>query len=101
MRQHAVTDHADALAKGGRDCVKDVHGWHKPLGESLIAAPRLIEFVGFSLKHGEDSVRRITTFNLLCKWVGGKIVSGLLVLFEGLIEDRWIIWSSGRYLDVG
>jgi hypothetical protein len=102
MQQHDGTDRANALAKGGRECVKDVHGWRKPLGESLIVALRLFEFVGFPLKHSEDGVRRITAFNLLCEWVGGKIVSGLLlVLFEGLIEDRWIIWSSGRYLDVG
>jgi hypothetical protein len=102
MRQHAWTHRTNALAEGGGQRADDIHGWLKPLDESLIAALRLIELVGFLLKYGEYSLRRITGFYLLCEWVGGKILSGLLVvLFEGLIEDWLKIWSGRRYLDVG
>ncbi len=102
MRQHAGTHRANTLAKGGRERVEDIYCGVKPLGESLIAALRLIEFVGFPLKYGEDGFRRMAGFNLLGEWVGGKFFSGLLlVLFQGLVEDWLEIWSGGGYLDVG
>jgi hypothetical protein len=103
MRQRAGTDRTNTHANGGRECIEDIHGWRKPLGEPLIAVLRLIEFVGFPLKYCKNSFRSIAAFNLLCEWVCGKIFSGfLLVLFQGFIED-WLKFWSGRsyYLDVG
>src|SRR6266702_508458 len=101
-RQQAGTYRANTLAKGDRECVEDIYCGVKPPGESLIAALRLIEFVGFPLKYGEDSSRRMAVFNLLCEWVGGKFFSGLLlVLFQGLIEDGLKNWSGGGCLEVG
>lgn len=95
------TYRTNALAEGGRQRVDDIHGWLKTLSESLIAALRLTEFVGFPLKYGENSLRRITAFYLLCEWVGGKIFSGLLlILFESLFEDWLETWCGRRCLDV-
>ena len=88
MQHHAGTDRANTRAKGGRECVKDIHSWREPLRESLVAALRLIELAGFPLKYGEDSFWSIAASNLLCEWVGGEFFSSLLlVLFQGLIED--------------
>ena len=88
-RLAAVTRQADALAKCGRQCVKDIHGWIEPLSESLIAAPRLIEFVGFPFKYGEDGFGRIAGFDLSSERVGGQVFASLLlILFQGLFEDR-------------
>ena len=88
MRQQAGTHGADALSKGGRESVEDIHSWGKPLCESLVAALRLIEFVGFPFEYGEDSFRRIAAFYLLCEGVGSEFLSGLLLVFlQGPIED--------------
>ena len=95
MGQVGGTHGANAFAEGGRESVEYIDGWCEPLGESFIAALRLIEFVGFPLERSENSFRRITGFYLLCKRVGSKILSGLpLVLTEGLIEDWLKIWSG-------
>ena len=102
IRQPVETHGANALTEGRRECVEDAHGWGKPLGESFIAALRLIQFVGFLLNYGEDSIRRATAFDLVCEWMGSKFFSGLpLVLLQGLIEDRLKIWSSGGHLLTG
>jgi len=91
----AVAHQASALAKCGRERVEDVHGWIEPLCESLVAAPRLIQFIGFPFKSGEDSLRRIAAFDLSSEWVGSKVFAGLLlVLFQGLFED-WLKIRSG------
>ena len=83
-----MTHRSNALTKGGRESVEDIHSWREPLGESLIAASSLIEVVGLPFKYGEDSTRRNTAFNLLCEWVGRNILPGLpLVLSDGFIED--------------
>ena len=97
MPQHVGTHRANALTDGGRESVEDVHGRCKPLCESFVAALRSIQIVGFPLEYGEDSIRRATVFDLVRERVGSKILSGLLlVLLQGLIEDRLKIWSSGR-----
>ena len=93
--KHMGTHRANALTESGRESVEDVHSWRKPLGESLIAALRLIQLVGLPLKYGEDSIRRAAAFDLLREWVGGKFFSGLpLVLLQSFIEDQLEIWSS-------
>ncbi|KAI9430458.1 hypothetical protein H4582DRAFT_2063799 [Lactarius indigo] len=74
---------------GSRERIEDIHGWCKPLDESLIAALRLIEFVGFPLKHAEDSFRKESQFAI-------SSASG----WVGLIEDRSEIWSEG-HLETG
>src|SRR6266702_8107551 len=94
-RQQDGTYRANTLAKGDRECVEDIYCGVKPPGESLIAALRLIEFVGFPLKYGEDSFRRITAFDLLRERVGRKFFLGLLlVLFQGPIKDWLKIWNG-------
>ena len=90
VRKHTGTHCANTLTEGGGECVEDVDGRRKPLGESFIAALRLIEFVGFPSKYGEDSIRRATVFDLIRKRVGSKFFSSLpLVLLQSLIED-WL-----------
>ena len=82
VRHRVGTYRANTLTKGSRECVKDVHGWCKPFGKSFIAALRLIQLVGFPLKHGENGIRRATAFDLLRERVGSEFFSGLpLVLF--------------------
>jgi hypothetical protein len=67
-RVHAVAHQAGALAKCGRERIEDIHGWVKPLGQSLIAAPRSIQLISFPFglrvtlpcgqRPGVDAVRR-------------------------------------------
>ena len=88
--RRAETHRANALTKGGSESVEDIHGWRKPLCESLITTPRLTEIVGFPFKHCEDGFRRFAAFDLHRERVGNKLLSGLpLVLFQGLVED-WL-----------
>ena len=95
IRQDAGTRRTNALTNGGRESVEDIHGWRKPLCEPLIAALRLIEFVGFPFKYGEDSFRRVTVFYLLCEGIGSEFLSGLLLVFvQGPIED-WLVIRIG------
>ena len=89
------THRANALTEGGGESIEDIHGWRKPLGESFIAALRLIQLVGLPLEYGEDSIRRATAFDLLRERVCSKFLAGLpLVLLQSLIEDRLKVWSS-------
>ena len=91
----AVAHQARALAKSGRERGEDIHGWTEPLSESLIAALRLIEFVSFPLKYGEDGFGRIAAFDLSSDWVGSQVFAGLLlILFHGFFEDRLKVWSG-------
>ena len=96
MVQKTVRTHrAKALTKGSGESVEDVHGWRKPLCKPFIAAMRLIQLVGFPLKHGEDSIRRATAVYLVRERVSSKFLPGLLlVLLQSLIENRLKIWSS-------
>lgn len=83
-----MTHQACALAKCGRERVEDIHGRDKPLFQSLIAAPRLIQFINFPFKYGEDSFRRETVFYLDSEWVGSQVFARLLpILFQGIFED--------------
>jgi hypothetical protein len=102
IRQDDGTHHANALTKGGRKSIENVHGWRKPLCQSFVAALRFIQLVGFPLKYGEDSIGRATAFDLLRERVSSKFFSGLhLVLLQSLIEDRLKVWSSGGRLLTG
>ena len=81
---------ANASAKGGRECVEDIHGWREPLGESFIVALRSIKIVGLALEHGEDRGRRITAVYLLRERVSNKVFLGLLlVLYQSSVKD-WL-----------
>ena len=71
---------AGALAKRGRERGEDIHGRIEPLSESLVATPRLIQFVGFPFKYGEDSSRRIAAFYLSRERVGSQIFASLLLI---------------------
>ena len=42
MRQLTGTHRTDTLTKGSRECIEDTHGRSEPLGESLVASPRII-----------------------------------------------------------
>ena len=66
----AVAHQADALAKCGRERAKNIHGRIEPLCKSLIAALRLIQFIGFPFKYGEDGLRRGAGIDLCSEWVG-------------------------------
>jgi hypothetical protein len=102
LQEHVRTHRSNALTKGGRKSVENVHGWRKPLCQSFVAALRLIQFVGFPLEYGEDSIGRATAFDLLRERVSSKFFSGLLpVLLQSLIEDRLKVWSSGGRLLTG
>ena len=95
VRKHMGTHCANTLTEGGGESVEDVNGRRKPLGESLIAALRLIQLVGLPLKYGEDCIRRAAAFDLLRERVGSQFLSSLLlVLLQSLIEDRLKIWRS-------
>jgi len=79
--------------------VEDIHSWVKPFGQSLIAAPRLIQLIGLPLQYGEDSswdsFGIITAFNLSSGWVGSQVFAGLLlILVQGLFEDWLKVWSG-------
>ena len=76
----SVAHQASALAKSGRERIEDIHGWVKPLGQSFIAAPRLIQFIGFPFKYGEDCFGRIAAVDLSSKRVGSQIFASLLFI---------------------
>ena len=102
MRQRAGTDRANTRANGGRECAEDIHGRRKPLGESLVAALRLVEFAGFPLKNGEDGFRRITGPYLRRERVSDKVLSCLLlVLYQSFFEDGLKIRNGGGHLETG
>ena len=95
VRRCIGTHCAKALTEGSRECVEDVHGWRKPLCKPFIVALRLIQFIGFPSKYGEDSIRRAAAFDLVRERVGSKFLPGLpLVLLQSFIEDRLKVWSS-------
>ena len=96
-KKYSSTHHPNASYKGGRECVDNVHSWREPFRESLIIVRRLIEFVGFPSKHGEDRFRGITDCYLFRERVGNEFFSGLsFVLFQGPIEYWLKIWSGRR-----
>ena len=91
----SVAHQANALAKCGRERGEDIYGWIEPLSESLIAAPRLMEFVGLPFKYGEDGFGRIAGFDLSSERVGSQVFASLLlILFQGLFEDWLKVWSG-------
>ena len=64
IRSRVETYQTDATGNSGRECVKDVHGWAQPLGQSLIAIVRFVKFSNLILKDGEDGVIRATILQL-------------------------------------
>ena len=59
IRSRVETHQTDATGNSGRKCVEDVYGWAQPLGQSLIAAVKIVKFSNLILKDGEDSVGRV------------------------------------------
>ena len=102
MMWHDRTHCANSLTKGSREGVDDIHSGGKPLFQSLIAALRLIHFVGLPFQYGEDRFRRTATSYLLCKRVCNKILFGLLlVLAQSLVKDGLRMGVGGGRLETG
>ena len=97
-----VVHQACDLAKRGRECAENIHGWIEPLGESLVVALTFIQFIGYLLKYGEDSFgRRIAAIYLSSEWVGSQVFTGLLpILFQGFFEHWLKIWRR-TFLEAG
>ena len=83
------TYQTDASRNSGRKRVEDVHGWAQPLGQSLIATVRFVEFSNLILKDGDDGGSGVAILQLRGKWMSEKVVLGLLLVgFYGCLEDR-------------
>ena len=80
IRSRVETYQTDATGNSGRKCVEDVHGWAQPLGQSLIATVRSVKFPNLILKDGEYGVGRVAIMQLGGKWMGEKVVLGLLLV---------------------
>jgi hypothetical protein len=65
--------------------MEDVHSWLQPF---RIAALRLVEFLNFLLKNGENAARRITGLEPASEGVLEEIrLCTLLVRFQGIVEN--------------
>ena len=80
IRSRVNTYQTDTTGNSGRKCVKDVHSWAQPLGQSLIATVRFVKFSNLILKDGEDSVGRVASLQLGGKRMGEKVLLGLLLI---------------------
>ena len=79
---------AIALAKCLRKRIQYVDRWVKPLLQSLVSAPRLLEFVDLVLEYSQNSCRRVTRFELAGERVCGKILIGrCFICLEGFCKD--------------
>ena len=88
IKSRVETYQTDAAGKGGRKRVENVHGWAQPLGQSLIAGLRFVEFSDLILKDGEDGVSRVAILQLGGKRMGEKVLLGLLLVgFQRSLED--------------
>ena len=83
------TNQTDATGNSGRKCVKDVHGWAQPLGQSLIATVRFVKLLDLILKDDEYCISRVAIPQLGCEWMREKVLLGLfLVGLDRGLEDR-------------
>ena len=80
IKSRVETNQTNATGNSGRKRVEDVHGWAQPLGQSLIATVRFVEFSNLILKDGEDGAGGVAFLQLLGKWMGEKVVLGLLLV---------------------
>ena len=80
IRSRVETYQTDATGNSGRKCVKDVHGWAQPLGQSLIATVRFVKFSNLILKDGEYGFGRVAILQLGGKWMGEKVLLRLLLV---------------------
>ena len=80
IRSRVETYQTDATGNSGRKCVKDVHGWAQPLGQSLIATVRFVKFSNLILKDGEDGVSRVAILQLGGEGMFDKVFLRLLLV---------------------
>ena len=80
IKSRVKTYETDATGNGGRKRVEDVHSWAQPLGQSLIATVRLVEFSNLILKDGEDGSSRVAVVQLGGKRMGEKVLLSLLLV---------------------
>ena len=80
IKSRVKTYETDATGNGGRKRVEDVHSWAQPLGQSLIATVRLVEFSNLILKDGEDGGNGAAILQLGGKRMCEKVVLGLLLV---------------------
>ena len=88
IKSTVETNQTNATGNSGRKRVEDVHGWAQPLGQSLIATVRFVEFSNSILKDGEDGGNGVAVLQLLGKRMCEKVVLGLLLVgLYGSLED--------------
>ena len=80
IRSRVETYQTDATGNSGRECVKDVHGWAQPLGQSLITTVRFVKFSNLILKDGEDGVSRVAILQLGGERMCDKVFLRLLLV---------------------
>ena len=80
IRSRVETYQTDATGNSGRKCVKDVHGWAQPLGQSLITTVRFVKFSNLILKDGEDGVSRVAILQLGGERMCDKVFLRLLLV---------------------
>ena len=89
IKSRVETNQTDATGNSGRKCVKDVHGWAQPLGQSLVTTVRFVKCSNLILKYGEDGISRVAILQLGGKWMRQKVLLGLfLVGLDRGLEDR-------------
>ena len=82
------TYQTDSTGNSGRKRAEDVHSWAQPLGQSLVATVRLVEFSNMILKDCEYGGSRVTFLQLWGKRMGEEVFLGLfLVRLQGGLED--------------
>ena len=74
------TYQTDAPHDGGRKRGEDIHSWIQPLGQSLIAAARFVEFSHLILKDCKDRGGRFARFQLGGKGMCEKVFLCLLLI---------------------
>ena len=74
------TYQTDSTGNSGRKRAEDVHSWAQPLGQSLVATVRLVEFSNLILKDGEDGNSRVAVVQPGCKRMSEKVFLGLLLV---------------------
>ena len=83
------TYQTDSTGNSGRKCVKDVHGWAQPLGQSLVTTVRFVKLSNLILKDDEDGISRVAILQLGSKWMRQEVLLGLfLVGLDRGLEDR-------------
>ena len=74
------TYQTDSTGNGGRKRAEDVHSWAQPLGKSLIATVRFVEFSNLILKDGDYGGIRVAGLQLGGKRMGEEVLLCLLLV---------------------